>query len=156
MITSRTYLLNLKFLLLLLPLLFHPAIIFPDCSSNDLFFDNCARNLNEYTFLKSYQFDQSQLKKLGLRPTVKYSSIFSKGSEYFFSVCNENRTDNNKMIIKLYDSNERLITSTYDPVFNRYFSKFKFPCRRTGVYYIEFSFQGALDGCGAGMVGIKM
>lgn len=128
--------------------------VFPGC--DDSFYDQCAISLGDYSFLKSFQLDEKLINKYGVHPTIKYTSVFSKNTEYLFTICDQVKTSNVRMVLKLYDSNNHLITSTYEPNSNRYFSKFKFPCKATGVYYLEFSFSSKYIGCGLSIIGIKL
>ncbi len=116
------------------------------CSS-DAFMDNCSNLLDDYTFIKSFEFSNP---KGGVKN--EYSYVFSKGSSYRIVVCDENIA-NNKMVISLYDRNHKLIASNFDKASKKIFPALTYPCSATGVYYIEYSFQGDKSKCGINILG---
>lgn len=116
------------------------------CSS-DAFMDNCSNALDEFTFIKSFEYANPKAGAKG-----EYSYVFSKGSTYRIIVCDENIAGN-KMIISLYDRNHKLIASNFDKASKKVFPSLSYPCSATGVYYIEYSFQGDKAKCGINILG---
>ena len=116
------------------------------CSS-DAFMDNCSSALEDFNFIKSFEYANP---KGGAK--AEYSYVFSKGSTYRIVVCDENLAGN-KMIISLYDRNHKLIASNFDKASKKVFPALTYPCSATGVYYIEYSFQGDKAKCGINILG---
>ncbi len=127
-------------------LMFSVSAAHAQCSS-DAFMDNCSNLLDDFTFIKSFEFSNP---KGGVKN--EYSYVFSKGSSYRIVICDENIA-NNKMVISLYDRNHKLIASNYDKASKKIFPALTYPCSATGVYYIEYSFQGDKSKCGINILG---
>jgi|ERR1035437_2615899 hypothetical protein len=120
-----------------------------DCGS-DAFIDKCAPALGDYTFIKTFNIDVSKSKE----KKIEFSYVFSKGSNYRIVICDQN-TDGNKMIVNFYDRNKKLIASNYMKSSKKFFPTLNYTCSATGVYYVESSFEGGKDGCGANILGFK-
>ena len=71
-----------------------------DC--DEAFYDQCAVALGEFSFLKSFQLDEKLVNKYGIHPKIKYSSVFSKGSEYLITICDEKKESDVRMVLKLF------------------------------------------------------
>lgn len=76
---------------------------FAQCSS-DSFYDNCATNLNKAIFMKAYNISSNKFKKG--ESSIEYGYLYSKGTTYIITSCD---TENNKMIVELYDRTKKLI-----------------------------------------------
>lgn len=118
------------------------------CSS-DAFMDNCSSALEDFNFIKSFEFENP---KGGAKN--EYSYVFSKGSTYRIVVCDENIA-NEKMIVTLYDRNHKMIATNYLKSSKKVFPSLTYPCSATGVYYIEYSFQGNKAKCGINILGFS-
>ncbi len=118
------------------------------CSS-DAFMDNCSSALEDFNFIKSFEYSNAKGGAKG-----EYSYVFSKGTNYRIVVCDENIAGN-KMIISLYDRNHKLIASNFDKASKKVFPVLTYPCSATGVYYIEYSFQGDKAKCGINILGFS-
>lgn len=121
---------------------------FAQCSS-DAFLDNCSSALEDFTFVKSFNYENPKGGKKN-----EYSYVFSKGSMYRIVVCDENIADN-KMIISLFDRNHKLIASSFDKKTKKHYPTLNYPCSATGVYYIEYTFQGDKAKCGINILGFN-
>ncbi len=126
--------------------LFITSTLSAQCSS-DAFMDNCSNALDDFNFIKSFEYTNP---KGGAK--AEYSYVFSKGSTYRIVVCDENIAGN-KMVISLYDRNHKLIASNFDKASKKVFPALTYPCSATGVYYIEYSFQGDKAKCGINILG---
>lgn len=131
---------------LLLACILVTGVVSAQCSS-DAFMDNCSNALDDFNFIKSFEYSNP---KGGAK--AEYSYVFSKGSTYRIVVCDENIAGN-KMIISLYDRNHKLIASNFDKASKKVFPALTYPCSATGVYYIEYSFQGDKAKCGINILG---
>lgn len=120
---------------------------FAQCSS-DLFYDSCSTNLGKAIFIKAFNISTANFKKE--ESSVEYGYIYSKGTTYTITSCD---TENNKMIVELYDRTKKLIVSNYDKTNKTFYSKISYSCSETGVYYLKFKFKKEIEGCGISMLG---
>ena len=134
-------------LVLLMGYIFFPRITYGQCDL-DNFLDNCAPSLDTYTYIKKFPVTIKRKKS----ENVVFSYVFSKGSTYKLIVCDQSKKGE-KMIINFYDRNRKLITSTYDKKTRQHYEVLLFPCKATGVYYIEGQFEGSGGGCGVCILG---
>ena len=141
--------LKILFILILLP-----AAIYAQCDSEP-FLDNCTAVIgNNFNFLKTYKFRTTNEEQTGEKKIYGYSYVFSKGSTYVLTSCYDD-SDGNKMIVSLYDSNRKLITSTMDRKTGKLYPSIQFNCSSTGIYYFTFNFQREEGGCGVSILGFK-
>jgi len=118
------------------------------------FLDNCTSTINEFRFLKHYKFRTKDDEKLGEPRVYGYSYVFSKGSTYVLTACYDD-SEGNKMIVSLYDSNRKLISSSYDKKTGKLYPTIKFKCSSTGIYYFTFNFEKEEGGCGVSILGFN-
>ena len=109
-----TSILNFRKQLLGLGFVLVAGIANAQCSS-DAFMDNCSSALDDFNFIKSFEYANP---KGGAKN--EYSYVFSKGSTYRIVVCDENIAGN-KMVISLYDRNHKLIASNFDKASKKVF-----------------------------------
>jgi hypothetical protein len=121
------------------------------CDS-DAYNDLCISEVQSkgYTFVKSYKVDGAG----GTKPKIEYSYVFSKDTEYLFSI-NGKDGEANGIVLTIYDSNRKLITTNYDKANNKFYKGINFPCKVTGIYYMTFTFEASKSHCGAAVVGFK-
>lgn len=120
---------------------------FAQCNS-DSFYDECATQLNKAIFMKAFNVSSEKFKKG--ESSVEYGYIYSKGTTYIITACD---TENNKMIVELYDRTKKLIVSNYDRTNRVFDSKMTYACIETGVYYLRFKFKKEAEGCGLSLLG---
>jgi hypothetical protein len=106
----------------------------------------CIKNLDQgFSFLKSYDLNEN---------VEEYSFIFSRGVNYMLTSALE-QDPSSQVEIKLYDKSKKLIFSNYNKKKKEYY-KVLYPCTYTGVHYIEFVNNNAVqEKCGAGVLGYK-
>lgn len=97
-----------------------------------------------YTFLKSYPVNGENGKK--------YSYIFSQGTKYLIALANQD-ANSKGIYITIYDSNNREIASSYKD--GKFYPAISFPCSKTGIYHMKFSFVDTRDYCAAAVLGMK-
>ena len=117
------------------------------CSSES-FMDKCSSALDEFNYIKSYDFDNKKSSK------GEYSYVFSKGSMYRIIICDEN-IEGNRLIVTLYDRNHKKIVSNYDKRSKKYYPSLTYPCSATGVYYVEYEFEGSKARCAVNILGFS-
>lgn len=137
---------KLLFLIISILFSFHS---FAQCNS-DSFYDDCSTNLDKAIFMKAFNISTEKFKKG--ESSVEYGYIYSKGTTYTITSCD---SENNKMIVELYDRTKKLITSNYDKTNRTFSSKMNYECTETGVYYLRFKFKKEAEGCGLSLLGFK-
>lgn len=115
---------------------------FAQCDNED-FLDKCSSQLNDFTFVKSFESNKK----------TEFSYVFSKDHSYVITVC-DNATGKGKMMVNLYDRNHKLIMSSYNKASKKYYPAISYNCAATGVYYIETDFSDA-NCCGVSILGYK-
>ena len=97
-----------------------------------------------FTYLKTYEVTAAEGKK--------YSYIFTQGTNYLFTLAN-NDTQSKGFFVSIYDSNDKLITTSY--LNGKFYSTIQFSCKGTGVYQLRFGFEGTSDHCASAVLGMK-
>lgn len=120
---------------------------FAQCSS-DSFYDSCSTHLGKAIFMKAYNISSDNFKKG--ESSLEFGYIYSKGTNYIITSCD---TENNKMIVELYDRTKKLIISNYDKTNRTFYPKISYTCLETGVYYSKYKFKNEAEGCGISLLG---
>jgi hypothetical protein len=118
------------------------------CSAGELS-SACTPKLaaQEFNFLKTYQINGGRdLTK------VEYSYVFAKGTQYLITICDQKSTANTIMIT-IYDAKRNKVASNK---FNgSLVSAIAYPCNATGIYYMQYTFEGSSSRCGGSALGFK-
>ncbi len=103
------------------------------------------------TYLKELKV-RLQAKQSGKKaPIARYALMLSKGTHYRLSICNA-KEFSGKAIIQLYDNNNRLLGSSYNPSTKKHYSAFDFICNKSAVYKVLVSFEDGKEGCAVGIL----
>jgi len=118
------------------------------CNS-DNFSNACIPKLaGGFNFLKSYKIDGEG----GSKDKVEYSYVFTKGTQYMINICaNGQATDG--IIVTLFDSGRNKVASS--KINGQFISAIAYPCNATGIYYIQYTFDGSASHCGGSALGFK-
>ncbi|MEP2670393.1 MAG: hypothetical protein ABJH04_15430 [Cyclobacteriaceae bacterium] len=101
-----------------------------------------------FNFLKSYKIDGQG----GSKDKVEYSYVFTKGTQYMINLCaGGNGPDG--LVVSLYDSQRNKVASS--KVNDQFISAIAYPCNATGIYYIQYTFDGSATYCGGSALGFK-
>ena len=116
------------------------------CNS-EAFTNQCIPKLaGGCNFLKSYKIEK------GGKEYVEYSYVFTKGTQYMINICAEAQPTDG-IVVSLFDSNRnRVATSKYN---GQFLSAIAYPCNTTGIYYIQYTFDGSAGYCGGSALGFK-
>jgi hypothetical protein len=116
------------------------------CNSEDLS-NQCIPKLQDgFNFLKSYKIEK------GNKEHVEYSYVFTKGTQYLINICAPGPSTDG-IVVSLFDSNRnRVATSKMN---GQYVSSIAYPCATTGIYYIQYTFDGSTSFCGGSALGFK-
>lgn len=109
----------------------------------------CIPKLAEgFNFLKSYKVDGEG----GAREKVEYSYVFTKGTQYMINVCSPGK-DADGIVVSLFDSGRNKVASS--KFNNQFLTAIAYPCNATGIYYIQYTFDGSTSKCGGSALGFK-
>jgi hypothetical protein len=101
-----------------------------------------------FNFLKSYKIDGEG----GAKDKVEYSYVFTKGTQYMINLCAAGSATDG-IVVSLFDSNRNKVASSK---FNgQFLNAIAYPCNATGIYYIQYTFDGAGAKCGGSALGFK-
>lgn len=99
-----------------------------------------------FNFLKSYKIEK------GGKDFVEYSYVFTKGTQYMINICAAGQ-DTDGIVVSLFDSNRNKVASS--KVNGQFISAIAYPCNTTGIYYIQYTFDGSSTYCGGSALGFK-
>jgi hypothetical protein len=122
--------------------------MFAQCDTQQLC-NTCIPKLatTGFNFLKSYKIESGRdLTK------VEYSYVFTKGTQYMVSVCDQNAAGNT-IVITIYDSERRKVAN--NKVNGQLLEGVVYACNATGIYYIQYTFEGSSPRCGGSALGFK-
>jgi hypothetical protein len=99
-----------------------------------------------FNFLKSYKIEK------GGKEFVEYSYVFTKGTQYMINICAAG-ANTDGIVVSLFDSNRNKVASS--KVQGQFISAIAYPCNTTGIYYIQYTFDGSTAYCGGSALGFK-
>lgn len=110
--------------------------------------NTCVTKLTTgFNFLKTYKINsEKDLVK------VEYSYVFAKGTQYMITLCNED-TKNNSIMVTIYDAQRNRVAS--NKIEGKLLPAIAFPCNATGIYYLQYTFEGNSPRCGGSALGFK-
>jgi len=99
-----------------------------------------------FNFLKSYKIEK------GAKDFVEYSYVFTKGMQYMINICADGQSTDG-IVVSLFDSNRNKVATS--KVNGQFISAIAYPCNTTGIYYIQYTFDGSTGNCGGSALGFK-
>jgi hypothetical protein len=121
---------------------------FSQCNSESLSNECIPKLASGFNFLKSYKIDGAG----GEKDRIEYSYVFTKGTQYMINLCAPTQPTDG-IVVTLYDSQRnKVATSRID---GQYIAAIAFPCNATGIYYIQYTFDGSKSYCGGSALGFK-
>jgi hypothetical protein len=118
------------------------------CNAEDLSNQCIPKLATGFNFLKSYKVDGVG----GSKATVEYSYVFTKGTQYMINIC-ATKQPTDGIIVTLFDSNRNKVASS--KFNNQFIEAIAYPCNATGIYYIQYTFEGSAAYCGGSALGFK-
>lgn len=116
------------------------------CNS-EAYSNQCIPKLaSGFNFLKSYKIEKSS------KDFVEYSYVFTKGTQYMINICAEG-SETDGIVVSLYDSNRNKVATS--KINGQFISAIAYPCNTTGIYYIQYTFDGSTKYCGGSALGFK-
>ncbi|MEI9918040.1 MAG: hypothetical protein WDO14_04470 [Bacteroidota bacterium] len=101
-----------------------------------------------FNFLKSYKIDSEG----GAKDKVEFSYVFTKGTQYMINLC-AGGTTTDGLVVTLYDAKRNKVATS--KVNGEFVSAIAYPCNATGIYYIQYTFDGPSAKCGGSALGFK-
>lgn len=136
-----------KLLILVLSVFVLSALdVIAQCNADNLS-TQCIPKLSPgFNFLKSYKIEK------GGKEYVEYSYVFTKGTQYMINICAAGQATDG-IIVSLFDSNRNKVASS--KINGQFISAIAYPCNTTGIYYIQYTFDGSTSYCGGSALGFK-
>jgi len=82
----------------------------------------------------------------------KFTYIFTQGTNYLITLANED-VHSKGFYLSIYDFNDKLVSTSR--VNEKFYSALQFNCKGTGVYKLQFGFDGTQEHCAAAVLGMK-
>ena len=120
---------------------------------NEQLVNKCYPTIDGYTYLKDFKFRLKEASTENPRPTAKFQLILSKDTKYLLTACNAEEYPG-KVIYQLFDASG-LLASSYNPQTKKHYESVEFICKKSGLYYIAYTFEDNKKGCAIGMVAFQ-
>ena len=120
---------------------------------NEQLVNKCYPTIDGYTYLKDFKFKLKAASEANPRPTAKFQLILSKDTKYFLTACNSGEYGE-KVIFQLFDASG-LLASSYNPQTKKHYESVEFVCKKSGLYYLAYTFEDNTQGCAIGMVAFQ-
>jgi hypothetical protein len=101
-----------------------------------------------FNYLKSYKIDGED----GSKEKVEYSYVFTKGTQYMINICAQG-AETDGIVVTLFDSGRNKVATS--KINGQFISAIAYPCNATGIYYIQYTFDGSGSKCGGSALGFK-
>jgi hypothetical protein len=101
-----------------------------------------------FNFLKSYKIDSEG----GAKDKIEFSYVFTKGTQYMINLCAAGPATDG-LVVSLFDAKRNKVATS--KVNGEFISAIAYPCNATGIYYIQYTFDGASAKCGGSALGFK-
>jgi hypothetical protein len=118
------------------------------CNPDNLANECIPKLISGFNFLKSYKVDGEG----GAKEKVEYSYVFTKGTQYMINVCASGGSTDG-IVVSLFDSGRNKVATS--KINGQFLSAIAYPCNATGIYYIQYTFDGSSAKCGGSALGFK-
>lgn len=126
--------------------LFSTLDVIAQCNAETLSTACIPKLATGFNFLKSYKIEK------GGKEFVEYSYVFTKGTQYMINICAGGAATDG-IVVSLFDSNRNKVASSkYN---GQFLTAMTYPCNTTGIYYIQYTFDGSTGYCGGSALGFK-
>lgn len=99
-----------------------------------------------YSFLKSYKITgEKDLEK------VEFSYVLTKGTQYILNL--KDKSNALSTVVTLYDAKRNKVAS--NKLSGNIAGAIAFSCGATGIYYMTYTFESAVDRCAASTLAFK-
>lgn len=142
---------EMKRLIALLTVLFAAAGLRSQC--NEQLVNTCYPTINGYTYLKDFKFRLKEASTENPKPTAKFQLILSKDTKYLLTACNATEYEG-KVIYQLFDASG-LLAASFNPQTKKHYESIEFICKKSGLYYLAYTFEDNKQGCAIGMIAFQ-
>lgn len=139
---------KIAFCLLLLIGCAFSAELAGQCDTETLSNDCIPKLATGFNFLKTYKIDGAASGK----DKIEYSYVFTKGTQYMINLC-ATGTATDGLVVSLFDANRNKVATS--KVNGEFITAIAYPCNATGIYYIQYTFDGKSSKCGGSALGFK-
>ena len=126
--------------------IFSTLDVIAQCNAENLSSQCIPKLASGFNFLKSYKIEK------GGKEYVEYSYVFAKGTQYMINICAPGQNTDG-IVVSLFDSKRNKVASS--KVDGQFISAIAYPCPATGIYYIQYTFDGSTNYCGGSALGFK-
>lgn len=121
---------------------------FSQCNP-DSYCANCLTRVPDgFNFLKSYKIDGLG----GQKNKIEYSYVLTKGTQYALNLCTPTEGADGIVVTLLDKERNQIASSKID---KQYLSQIAVQCGATGIYYIQYTFEGSRNFCGGSVLAYK-
>jgi hypothetical protein len=120
--------------------------VLAQCNAEELSNQCIPKLAAGFNFLKSYKIEK------GGKEFVEYSYVFTKGTQYMINICAPTAPTDG-IVVSLFDSNRNKVATS--KVNGQFIQAIAYPCNTTGIYYIQYTFDGSTNYCGGSALGFK-
>lgn len=120
---------------------------------NEELVNKCYPTMAGFTYLKDFKFRLKETSEATPKPTAKFQLILSKNTKYLLTACNAEEYPG-KVIYQLFDASG-LLASSYNPQTKKHYESIEFVCKKSGLYYIAYTFEDYKKGCAIGMISFE-
>ena len=113
----------------------------------------CYPKLGDFKYLNNFPVKLKKSKKNDPPAVMKHSLVLNSGTKYRFAIYNATEYDG-KLVVNIYSSST-LVGTSYDYNTGKYYDVIDFDCKKPGIYYITFYFDGGKEGCSMCVMGQK-
>lgn len=113
----------------------------------------CYPKLGEFKYINNFPIKQKKAKRGDPPAVMKHSLVLNSGTKYRFAIYNATEYDG-KLVVNIYSSST-LVGTSYDYATGKYYDVIEFDCKKPGIYYICFYFDGGKEGCSMCVMGNK-
>lgn len=120
---------------------------------NEQLVNKCYPTIDGYTYLKDFKFRLQEATEENPKPRAKFQLILSKDTKYLLTACDAEEYEG-KVIYQLFDASG-LLASSYNPQTKKHYESVEFVCKKSGLYYLAYTFEDNKKGCAIGMVAFQ-
>ena len=116
------------------------------CNSDKLATECIPKLSGGFNFLKSYKVDGTA------KDRVEYSYVFMKGTNYMINLC-ANGSNPDGMTVSILDKDRNKVASS--KIDGQFLTAISYPCKASGIYYLQYTYDESSNHCGGSALGFK-
>jgi hypothetical protein len=119
--------------------------------TTDPLISNCVMNAGpDAKYLKDFRIQLGKAAAVG-EPRYKAQMSLWKNTKYRFSMC-DSKDSNGKLILSVKDNANNVVLSSFDQKTGKIYPYVDFICNKSGIYQLNYDFNGGQQGSGVGIV----